>query len=123
MIHTLLVLLVSAAADQPPCPPPADATEAERETWDKGGEWVTNDDYPPSALRNEEQGITYFTLDVDTRGCVTACRVDASSGSHVLDDTTCALLMRRAHFRPAEDAKGRPLASTYSNQMHWQIRR
>lgn len=83
--------------------------------------WVTNDDYPDSALRNEEQGRTAFRLAIATDGRPTSCTITASSGARALDDAACRLLMRRARFVSARDGAGNATAGTYANSFLWQI--
>lgn len=83
--------------------------------------WVTNDDYPATALRAEEQGRTSFRLDVGADGKPTACAVTGSSGSRTLDEAACRLLMRRARFVPGTGADGSPAGGTYANSFSWQI--
>lgn len=83
--------------------------------------WVTNDDYPASALRAEEQGRTGFRLDIDASGRVTACDVTASSGSSTLDAATCRLLTRRAKFVSGTDAEGNAVGGSYANSFNWRI--
>jgi periplasmic protein TonB len=85
--------------------------------------WVTNDDYPPSAQRDGVEGTTGFSLAVGADGKVTSCSVTSSSGSSLLDDTACRLLTRRARFNPAKDANGTPIAATYNNRFRWQIQK
>lgn len=85
------------------------------------GDWITPNDYPPAALRQSLKGITGFRLNVDPMGHVTACTITASSGSSLLDDTSCALLKARATFVAAQDARGRTVAATYSSAVRWQI--
>ncbi len=87
---------------------------------DRGGRpWVTNDDYPVEAIRHHEEGTVFFTLQVDATGRPSGCVVTRSSGSTTLDDATCPLMMRRAHFKPKLDAQGKPLAAEWKNQFHW----
>ena len=74
----------------------------------------SNDDYPQSALRNEEQGTTGFRLDVGPDGRVTDCTVTASSGS------SCARqrdLPHPAQPRPVHAGDQRPGAAT-SDSVH-----
>ena len=83
---------------------------------------ISSDDYPPSALRNEEQGTVRVRLSIDTSGRVTNCSVTQSSGSSQLDSTTCRLLQRRARFTPARDNRGQPIADTITSPpIRWQI--
>lgn len=113
------------APPNPPAPPPAPpappriAKKLQPRT--SPGSWVTDSDYPPAALRGEEQGTTGFRLDVDASGKVSACTVTSSSGSTLLDNTACNLLKRRARFSPAEDASGNKIPATYVNKFRWTI--
>jgi protein TonB len=85
------------------------------------GLWVQTDDYPPSALREEGQGVVRFKLAIDAAGVPVNCTVTQSSGRSDLDDTACQLIVERARFDPAKDARGRPVAGTYENSVRWQI--
>lgn len=105
--------------EAPPAPKPSMASPAKPRG--NPGLWVTNDDYPSSAIREGVQGTTGFRLDVGPDGKVTNCSVTSSSGSGVLDDTACRLLTRRARFTPAKDAAGNGLPSSYTSRVKWQI--
>ena len=70
----------------------------------------SDDDYPPGAADNEEQGTTVVRLAIGTNGRVTDCSVTSSSGSRTLDSTTCRILKARARFTPATDSSGNPTA-------------
>ena len=83
------------------------------------GDWVTTDDYPPSALRAGLEGRTSFRLDLGVDGRATGCAVTQSSGSDELDRTACRLLQRRAHFSAALGADGQPIASSYAGSVVW----
>jgi periplasmic protein TonB len=109
-------------AAPPPPPPPAPPKVAVKMT-PRGNPsgWVTNDDYPPSALRAEEQGTTSFRLDVGPDGRPTNCSITGSSGSSTLDDAACRLLMRRAKFNAAKDENGAAISSSYSSRFRWVI--
>jgi protein TonB len=80
---------------------------------------VSNDDYPDSAIRNEEQGTTGFRLDVGPDGRVTSCSVTQSSGSSALDNATCRLMKSRARFTPATDSSGNKVSDSVSNRIRW----
>jgi protein TonB len=83
---------------------------------------ITNDDYPPSALRNEEQGTVRVRLEIGPNGAVTSCSVSSSSGHPSLDSATCSLLRRRARFTPAKDSNGNSTAdSITSPPITWRI--
>lgn len=85
------------------------------------GAWITNDDYPPAAIRAEEQGTAGFRLSVDETGAVTDCEITSSSGSVLLDATTCSIMRRRARFAPAEDASGEKIPSTFASRFRWEL--
>lgn len=108
---------------QPPAPPPPPAVAVKLSPRGSPGSWVTNDDYPPSAQRDGVEGVTGFSLAVGPDGRVTGCSVTASSGSSLLDDTACRLLMRRARFNPAKDTSGAGIASSYAGRFRWQIQK
>jgi len=103
----------------PPPPPPSVASKAQPKG--RPGEWVTTDDYPARALREERQGTTGFRLTIGPDGSVTSCTVTSSSGSSDLDETACRLLPRRARFKPALGTDGKPMADTYSSRIVWRI--
>ncbi len=83
--------------------------------------WVTNDDFPAAALRSHQEGTVGFTLSIDAAGKVTNCTVESSSGSSVLDETTCSLLSKRASFTPARNAAGQAVAGRFSSRFRWEI--
>ncbi|MDT7934029.1 MAG: TonB family protein [Sphingomonadaceae bacterium] len=89
--------------------------------WIKGR--IRNSDFPRDALRAGEEGrlTTRYTVGVDGR--VTECAVVRSSGSAVLDATTCRLIRERFRFRAARDAEGRPRPDTILEDHEWIIRR
>jgi TonB family protein len=81
----------------------------------------SDEDYPAAAVRNHEQGPVAFSLAVGADGTPTDCSVTGSSGSAILDSTTCRLLMMRAHFEPARDARGRPTTDTVAGRIVWRL--
>jgi protein TonB len=80
---------------------------------------ISDDDYPQSAIRNEEQGTTAVRLTIGTDGRVAGCDVTQSSGSSALDSTTCNIFRRRARFTPAKDQGGNPISDTYVQRVRW----
>lgn len=79
----------------------------------------TADDYPPSAIRRDEEGIVTVRLTVSTNGRVADCEVTRSSGSPALDSTACSVLKRRSRFKPATDSHGDPTTDTVTQRIHW----
>jgi periplasmic protein TonB len=85
--------------------------------------YVSDEDYPTTAARNEEQGTTRFRLAVGPDGRVKDCTVTASSGSSALDSTTCRLMRQRAKFQPATGSDGKPTSDTFASAIRWVLPR
>lgn len=105
--------------EAPPAPKPSMASPASPKGRPQA--WLTTDDYPSSAIREGVQGVTGYRLDIGADGKPTGCTVTSSSGSSILDDTACRLLVRRARFTPAKDTAGNGVPSSYSGRTRWQI--
>jgi periplasmic protein TonB len=104
-------------APPPPPPPPAPPKVAQKAT-QKGGS-ISDEDYPPSSIRNEEAGTANARFTIGTDGRVTEC--NASGASPALDAETCKLIMRRFRYKPALDASGSPVAETRSQRVTWRL--
>ena len=113
------VYIPPVAPAPPPPPPPPRQSQARSLTGSLQG-LISGDDYPPSALDNNEQGSVQVSLTIGPNGRVTGC---SSSGgaSATLKSATCRLLTARARFSPAQDASGNPTTSTYSQTITWRI--
>jgi len=83
--------------------------------------WITTDDYPPGLIRQNVQGLVVISVVIGTDGAVRSCLVTQSSGNKLLDDTTCRLYTKRAHFSPALDADGNPTIAQRTDRYRWQI--
>lgn len=81
----------------------------------------SGNDYPVAARRQGVEGTVGFSLEVDSNGRVSDCRIVATSGSSELDATTCALMRERARFHPARDSGGRPLPDTIAARFTWRL--
>lgn len=81
--------------------------------------WIVPDDYPPAMLLRGEIAEVHFRLDVDPKGDVSGCTIVWQTRGPDFADKTCAALRRRAHFAPALDAKGTPVASPYNSVVRW----
>lgn len=112
---------VPPAPPAPPAPPPPPVTVEPARARANLATYVSNDDYPASALRNEESGTTGFRLTVGPNGRVTNCVVTSSSGSSALDSATCRIMRSRARFTPARDNRGNPTTDTVSSRITWRI--
>jgi protein TonB len=71
--------------------------------------------------RRGQQGAAAFDLLIRPDGRVSDCRITRSSGSAELDAATCAKVSERASFTPAHDAKGDPVAGSFSGVIRWRI--
>jgi periplasmic protein TonB len=112
--------VVAPPADPPPIPDPPKARKVEPARARANlASYVSDEDYPSAAVRNEEQGTTRFRLGVGPDGRVTDCRVTGSSGSSALDSATCRLMKSRARFAPARDSDGRPASDSVSSAIRW----
>jgi protein TonB len=108
----------------PPAPPAPPATpDMSRPATPRGnpGSWVTTDDYPPSALRDEAEGTTSVRVTVGPDGRAASCEVTGSSGNSALDQAACRNIQRRARFNPAFDRNGQPTTGTFTRRVVWQI--
>ena len=71
------------------------------------------DRYPPEALRLHQQGRVVTHLVIKKSGRVKSCTIAESSRSPSLDAAACQTALKRVHFRPAHDAKGKAIESEY----------
>ncbi|MPT47987.1 MAG: energy transducer TonB [Sphingobium sp.] len=107
----------------PPAPPPPAPPKAAVKAQPRGNpaSWVTSDDYPSRALREERSGTVGFRLDIGADGRVTNCSITSSSGHSDLDSEACRLLQRRARFKPATGTDGNAMTDSYSSRFVWRI--
>ncbi|WP_425228784.1 energy transducer TonB [Sphingomonas sp.] len=82
---------------------------------------IRDSDYPLEAGEQGISGTVGVRFVVDEQGRVPRCSITRSSGSRLLDDTTCRLIEQRYRFRPGHDAQGRPFASTIVENETWVI--
>lgn len=83
--------------------------------------WFPADAYPPQARNAGQEGRTVFSLDIDAQGRVMQCNIVQSSGSELLDTTTCDLAVVNGRFSPARDAQGMAVAGVWNSAMRWQL--
>jgi protein TonB len=83
-----------------------------------GGQISNARDFPvPPGGREARIGKSVIlALTVDTNGRATGCRIYRSSGLPDTDDVTCRLAKDRLRFRPATNALGESIVSTF----YWQ---
>lgn len=114
-----VVLIAPPAA--PPAPPPPRFSPKGATPKGNPGDWVTTDDYPARALREERAGTTRIHMTVGPNGRPTDCSVTGSSGSPDLDEAACTFAQRRARFNPAMDGEGQPTTGQYNGSVRWVI--
>jgi TonB family protein len=83
--------------------------------------YVSWDDYPPEAIRNDEEGTSVIRVTVDADGKPSACGLVSSSGSRTLDLYTCAIFVRRVQYDPAIDAEGHAVRSVLFARLTWRL--
>ena len=67
---------------------------------------IVPDDYPASLVGKPAPGPVSVLLTVGPNGRVVRCAILRSSGAAALDSATCRLMLSRARFAPAHDARG-----------------
>lgn len=83
--------------------------------------WFRPDDYPPSALQQGLTGSVKVRFFVNKDGRIKGCHTIVSSGSEELDSATCMVLATEAHYWPARDAAGKPIAQFGTFKARWTI--
>ncbi len=83
------------------------------------GDWVRSNDYPSEGVEINHPAEVDFRLVISEKGRATSCAIMRSSGSKVLDEWTCALVIRRARFKPAKDADGHVTQGSYFETVKW----
>lgn len=75
---------------------------------------ISGRDYP-SGIRERwpRGGIIYLRLRIEPNGRPSRCDVMRSFGDQLTDQWTCSLVMQRATFRPALDARGVPVSAWF----------
>jgi TonB family protein len=81
--------------------------------------FISEEDYPVSALREEAQGDTTIRYVIGVGGRVESCELVQSSGHEDLDWTSCAIVTQRFVFMPALDEKGHPVPESRQQRIRW----
>lgn len=75
---------------------------------------ITQRDYPAAIQQRWPRGGRIFLrLRVEPNGRASQCDVMRGYGDRVADDWTCRLVMERATFRPARNARGEPVSAWF----------
>lgn len=108
-----------ALPSAPPAPPLP--TIASKPAYLNKPDVIRAEDYPKAARKAGVAGTTYYRVSVSPTGAPTGCVVTTSSGSASLDAKACELIMARARFTPARDARGRAIAGELDARVFWQL--
>lgn len=95
--------------------------KARPERWVSGR--LRDSDYPRDAADSDHDQLVGLRFTVGTAGRVTDCAVTRSSGDPVLDRATCRLIIERLRYRPARDARGKPVPAVVIGEQEWFVRR
>ena len=90
---------------------PTDSSTAHR--------WVTDLDYPVSALAKGAGGTTIARWTIGIDGRVHDCTVVKSAGDTALDKAACTAITSRGRYRPALDKDGKPVISWAIRKVRW----
>lgn len=82
-------------------------------------EWITADDYPLEAIRNDHEGTVRVSWTVGDDGRVRSCEVVESSGHDLLDRAGCQAIISRGCYDPAKLTSQR----THTRRIVWRLPR
>ena len=80
---------------------------------------ITDRDYPREAIAGQIQGTLVTRYGIGANGRVDSCTIVSSSGSALLDTTTCRLVRQRFRYSPARDAAGRKVPDVLTEDHAW----
>ncbi len=104
--------------DLPDIAPPPGGTRAQAIN---PAAWVTFNDYPADMVRIGAEGRAFYRVRVQPNGRPNSCAIFRSSGHASLDARTCVVVLARARFQPARDARRRAVAGDYVGIIRWQM--
>lgn len=83
--------------------------------------WFNDSDYPAAMAQGGYEAIVNFRVLVDPTGRATSCHIQSSTRPKAFDDVVCGAIMRRARFRPALDADGKPVTSYWRQTVTFRL--
>lgn len=83
--------------------------------------WLRDEDYPNEAIRRGHEGNVLTRLVVEATGQASKCEVVEGSGSRILDQKTCRVLLDRVRYEPALSASGAPVRGLHSIRISWRM--
>lgn len=82
---------------------------------------LRDSDYPAELGAAGVYGRVGIRYAIEVDGRVTDCTITRSSGSAILDRTTCELIEQRFRYDPARDRYGRPIRSNLIESYEWLV--
>lgn len=82
---------------------------------------IRDSDFPDALAETGAGGTVGVRYTVWTDGRVVDCEITRSSGSRLLDATTCRIIRERFRFRPSRDRDGRPVAADIVENHSWMV--
>lgn len=83
------------------------------------GEINSAKDFPRDTRDLRKDDYVIIAITVSAEGKPTACRIHRPSKDAQANAITCTLALQRFRFKPATDAQGNPVASTYGWRQRW----
>ncbi len=83
--------------------------------------YISDNDYPREAIRNYAEGTVVVQFTISTNGRVPVCEIAQSSGSDLLDETSCALIKERFKYVPARGIDGKAVSETRTQRITWRL--
>lgn len=80
---------------------------------------LSDADYPEAAMEAGQSGTVSVRYLVWTDGTVRECEIERSSGSRILDQATCRLIVQRFRYWPSRDGRGRPVPAYIIEDHSW----
>jgi protein TonB len=115
------VFVPTPVAAPPPPPPPVPTISKAAGAKGNPALWISDADYPQSAIRAEAEGTTGIAWEINAQGRVENCAVTSSSGNSDLDRAACSAITRRGRYSPALDQSGNPIRSKASRRITWRL--
>lgn len=84
-------------------------------------QWLSAADYPGALLMKGEEAEVDVRLLIDANGKITKCTSLSHFEDKEFDQISCAKIMQRARFEPAELADGTKVPSYYTKRIRFQI--
>lgn len=82
---------------------------------------IKAEDYPGIAIDELAEGSVAFVVLIDETGKIADCTVTQTSGVAALDAQSCAIVRRRARFKPAIGLDGQPAKDMHHQRITWKI--